>query len=380
MPKGIPKDDKYSTTDHLGNVYASVSEMCRCYDIPGSTYNNRLRYGWTVEQALTTPRDGLNRKHNHKKIWRDHLGHEYNSVREMANAWGITEKMFWSRKRICKWPLEKILTTPFCEQPSTSKSCKDHKGREFPSVSAMCRHYGVKLSRFKERMKLGWDIKSALLTPAKKINSMKAQPCVDHKGIEYPSKNAMCRAYGINRYTLAARLELGWTLEQALTGGYKINAKESVDYMGRKFPTLKDMANFYCVPAYAMQGLKPDTDICEALKAFAAKYLVKRSFGNIDIRKCVKFPYFLVSIDGAESIMHLESILAAYHDSDIFEPLPKTKIEPVIKIIKSLGFPYYLAEIDDKESVMSYWTIIDLNARSNFGLAEKGNGNRYEEL
>lgn len=372
MPKGIPANDKFETKDHLGNTFASVSDMCRHYGIPNSTYNNRIRRGWTVEQALTTANGDVKRKYGYKKLWYDHLGNEFRSVREMAEAWGITDKIYWSRKRICKWPLEKILTTPPCEYPTISKACEDHEGNRYPSVSEMCRHYGIKLSRFKERLKLGWDVKRALLAPTREMNDMTPKPCKDHKGIEYPSKNAMCRAYGISRYTLSSRLELGWPLEQALTGGYEINAKPCRDYLDREFPTLKDMANFYGIPKYRLQGLKQDAVESGLLPKLIEKYIPKLDLENIGIIRLIEFPYFLVRVDGAESVMHIEEILKAYHDSDAFEPIPKAKIEPAVKIIRRLGFPYYLIENNGTESVATYWTIIRLNAEGNFGLARKG--------
>lgn len=42
-------------TDHLGNEYSSVTEMCLRYSIPQSTYYRRKGKKWSLEKILTTP-------------------------------------------------------------------------------------------------------------------------------------------------------------------------------------------------------------------------------------------------------------------------------------------------------------------------------------
>lgn len=45
----------YSCKDHLGNVYSSMSEMCRHYGIKLATYSRRIKDGYSQEDALTIP-------------------------------------------------------------------------------------------------------------------------------------------------------------------------------------------------------------------------------------------------------------------------------------------------------------------------------------
>ena len=43
-------------TDHLGNEFKSIKEMCEFHHIPSKIYNNRVnRHHWSMEKALTTP-------------------------------------------------------------------------------------------------------------------------------------------------------------------------------------------------------------------------------------------------------------------------------------------------------------------------------------
>lgn len=43
-------------TDHFGNEFKSIKDMCEFHHIPSKTYNNRVsRQHWSMEKALTTP-------------------------------------------------------------------------------------------------------------------------------------------------------------------------------------------------------------------------------------------------------------------------------------------------------------------------------------
>jgi len=64
---------KHACRDHRGNLYESKTAMCREWNVSVSTYEDRIKAGGTVEQALTAtrfvspaaPPDGHNcRPHN----------------------------------------------------------------------------------------------------------------------------------------------------------------------------------------------------------------------------------------------------------------------------------------------------------------------------
>ena len=43
-------------TDHLGNEFKSIKDMCEFHHIPSKIYDNRVnRQHWSMEKALTTP-------------------------------------------------------------------------------------------------------------------------------------------------------------------------------------------------------------------------------------------------------------------------------------------------------------------------------------
>lgn len=52
------KDMKTECKDHLGNMYSSITDMCRFYKITRSTYKNRIKLGWSLKDTLTIPMGG----------------------------------------------------------------------------------------------------------------------------------------------------------------------------------------------------------------------------------------------------------------------------------------------------------------------------------
>lgn len=93
------------------------------------------------------------------------------------------------------------------------KAIKDHKGKEYPSVTALAYDYGITPTLFYFRIKAGYSLEKALTKPLPKRN-LKA---IDHLGREYKTINIMCEHYKINVATFRARINNGFSVKQALT-------------------------------------------------------------------------------------------------------------------------------------------------------------------
>lgn len=52
--------------DHEGNGYTSQSAMCKAFDISLTAYRKRRQRGWSLEQALTTPKQEIPEKFRYK--------------------------------------------------------------------------------------------------------------------------------------------------------------------------------------------------------------------------------------------------------------------------------------------------------------------------
>lgn len=136
-------------TDHLGNKYGSIKEMCRHYNINISTYRTRLRMGWSLEAILTT---GNMRPENKVIPIKDHLGNEFRSKAEMCDHYGVQKHTFLNRIKNGN-DLETALT----------KSVTDTLGHQFESREDMYNLYRMHRTTFKRRIQKGWSTADALL-------------------------------------------------------------------------------------------------------------------------------------------------------------------------------------------------------------------------
>lgn len=142
--------------DHLGNKFESKKEMCKYYGKSPVLVINRLNRGWTLEDALTK-----DIKETPNNIHHDHLGNEYKSMTDMCMHYGISGSTFYHRLK-SGWSIEDALTTPIRE---CEKKCTDHLGNRYDSIVEMCEYYGIDSQTFSSRVSYGWDIKDALTIP-----------------------------------------------------------------------------------------------------------------------------------------------------------------------------------------------------------------------
>lgn len=151
-------------TDHLGNQYSSITEMCRAYHIQADTFMHRMKRGWSLEKSLTKPVRSRVVYHQPKtstsneKKYIDPEGNTFNSVAKMCSYWGIGVSAF--RYRIQQGlPLKLALTA----HPVTHKKCHtDHLGQQFNTISDMCNYWNIKTTTYLSRISYGWSVKDAL--------------------------------------------------------------------------------------------------------------------------------------------------------------------------------------------------------------------------
>lgn len=144
------------------------------------------------------------------------------------------------------------------------KECKDHLGKEYDSISEMCRAYKISRSGFKNRIKNGMSLEEALTAPKNYEKSV-----VDHLGNEYTNMNKMCEAYGMDCKTVTQRLERGVSLETALTVKSlprTHRCKESTDHLGKTYSSFKEMCEAYNkTPRMVLNRIKTGMNLERAL-------------------------------------------------------------------------------------------------------------------
>ena len=193
--------------DHTGRKFTSLREMCDYWGVTYNCYYARRLNGCSIEQALT----GIGLKTVRPKKCEDHTGKEFNSEKEMCKHWKVNYTTFIDRKSK-GYSLESSLTGKGVG--ARKKSCVDHLGNKFSSESEMCRYWNIPLERYITYRNRGYSIENVLT--GKGIEARK-KSCVDHLGNTFESISAMCRAYGIERKTYMKRIERGMSIKEALT-------------------------------------------------------------------------------------------------------------------------------------------------------------------
>ena len=93
--------------EHNGTVYPSRTEFVNRFaheSVTDWTFRDRLKRGWSVEKALSTP--------SRARGITDHTGAWHRSIKAMAKAWGMAHNTLLRRLHKNHWSVRKALTTP----------------------------------------------------------------------------------------------------------------------------------------------------------------------------------------------------------------------------------------------------------------------------
>ena len=194
--------------DHLGIEYGSLAEMCRKYEVDPTTYKNRIKRGWSAEEALD---NDSKRRPVHGGGCKDHLGNIYPNQTALADAYGITRTQL--RGRLKKGlTLEEALTLP----AQYNLIVEDYKGKKYKSLSDMAKAYNIEKGLLRTRIKKYGNVEKAYERKQERGECTRV-PCKDHLGKEFASMTDMCKYWKIDFKKYRDRIKLGWTLEDALT-------------------------------------------------------------------------------------------------------------------------------------------------------------------
>lgn len=105
--KSKSKENKDVVKDHLGNEYATKTEMCKQYNIALGVFNYRVAKGGSLEDCLTG-------EAYEGRIRKDHLGRVYSSQTEMCDAYDIPRSRFKERINY-GWSIKDALTRGICD-------------------------------------------------------------------------------------------------------------------------------------------------------------------------------------------------------------------------------------------------------------------------
>ena len=234
--------------DYGGHHYISIADVARSHGLSEFTLYSRLRYGYTIEEALGEGvRQGLG---NATKI--EFRGISYASLAELAKAHGVGPTKFRGR-RARGWTIEQALDLE--DKPTTknqeSLTCegqvrpaKEPKfvcwGEPFDSYLAISKDPRCIVSRrtVGPRHKNGWSLEDAAETRARQGHVVK------HEGKTYGSIRAFAKDTPKSYQTILRKLQIeGVTPEQAAKKEY--SKAHRVELEGRTFETLVEASDHY---------------------------------------------------------------------------------------------------------------------------------------
>lgn len=255
-------------TDHIGNEFNSVKDMCEFWKVTTKEANDRLINGMSLKYALELKNKPVS----------DHLGVRYKSVKDMCNAYGISQEAFKYRIK-CGWSLSRALSTPI----GANRIVVDHMGNKFNTAKDMCDYYNISLTSYKSRIKSGWTLKDALETPVgekrpkaeyKRIDEDGNRVYFDHLENEYETLSKMCNKYGISTRNFKERVRKGMSLKMALMNSLTAEELERTknetikDHRKHEFSNLKAMAEYWEISySKLMYGLKAGKDLNDILES-----------------------------------------------------------------------------------------------------------------
>lgn len=305
-PDSAPTDP---CRDHERRVFRSPKAMREHYGISKTAFNSRRKKGWTLEKTLTTPCQ------NH--VEKDHDGRIYKNRKTMCGAYGVTVYMF-NKRRALGWTLKEALTGELEPGHVDESAVLDHEGTPFATKAEMCAHWNVNLQVYARRRKSGMDMEQALTEPM--APGIRPEPCEDHEGREFPSMKAMCAHYGIGYDVYKNRIENGFDKKSALTTPASACESSCSDWSGREYPSITAMAAGLHIKRDWLKHWRakgPDTAI-RAAELACASHWPGTDAGRYYIRECVLFPWFLCESRGGDTetphvnevVLHADQILS----------------------------------------------------------------------
>ena len=233
-----------------GRQFVSIASLAAEYGICGRQVYDRLRLGWSPEEAV-----GLIARPQAEKadIVIEAFGQTFPTIRALADDPRCVVSEGALRVRLSKGidaeraaTKSKLRLAPRLKEKVKGYRHYDFQGKTYRSLSALCRAFGVSRDILRRRYFVkGWSMAEALGTQARMIRRFTKPLIID--GVEYSSQRAAAEAYGLSEGILSQRLRKGRTAEQAVGLEYfenKYTAKEVV-IKGRHFPSLMSAAQHY---------------------------------------------------------------------------------------------------------------------------------------
>lgn len=330
-------------TDHKGNTFSTIKEMCEHYGVKMQVFYARKSRGWETKECLEGKKK---KKVKKKKQIVDHKGNTFATKNAMYERYDVKRQEFYNRKKR-GWTLEECL-----EGKTHTNDTIEYNKVKFKDKYDFCRYYGINLYDFIEKKNSGCTLEQIIKSCSNKEN------VTDYKGEVYPTEYAMCKRYGIPPALYTIRISSGWTMKHALNTKYnstrfrrticnekKIGIRRSniayKDHKDNVFPTMSAMCEHYGItPAKFINRLEKGWDLGAVLEGYwltdnkGNKYRSEREMCE---KNGVNYSNFLVNINSGYSLS--EALKSRKKDLSVKAPNGKT-YNSMKDLCKDYGISY----------------------------------------
>lgn len=160
----------YRIKDHKGHAFKSLNELCKAWGIAKSTYYKKSEKGCSLKEILEIhgTEQIKEKKAVRLEVITDHKGNIFKTVGEMCKAWKVNRENYYLKKRK-GWRLEDIL------EPQ-KETIEDGLGNKFNGLREMGEYYKIKAATIRNRLNVGkWTLPAAIIIPVGKGESRKAR-------------------------------------------------------------------------------------------------------------------------------------------------------------------------------------------------------------
>ena len=200
------------TDSGVTRTFESITEAAKAYQLSVDLVNSRLHtLKWTVEEALgIVTRPGYDKHCD---------GFSLIKTKVQQHGIPLSSASRWLKKGT---PEQAFGLAPKPKRKSSRGNPLDftHDGHEYhyASMKASADAHGVSESNLQRRLKEGWSIQEALEL-VERPGAEQKKPVrirLDGKMVTYASRGAAARSHGLSVQTLLGRLRSGWTVRRAL--------------------------------------------------------------------------------------------------------------------------------------------------------------------
>lgn len=190
------------------------------------------------------------------KIQDPATGKVYRSIKALAKERGLDVSTVY--QRLARGYSSEVALSDLNLRHTPSR---DHTGASFPTIVAMCRHWGIPASCFRQRFYIrGWPLERSLTEPVAPGNAAghhgSGGGCarsVEVDGVRYATIREAAGAYGVNVATVYQRLERHEPIEMALRPS---RGRLLVWYKGKRYFTKLQLARELGLPVRKVDALE----------------------------------------------------------------------------------------------------------------------------